>query len=115
MISKYKDVILSNLKMYCRKSGNRIGKIEKDIGVSTGYFSRLHDNFSLSVLEKLEDITGMSIAELCRKPKLFTLKLEIYSLSESDADCMNRKILEICNHNGNKCCGSYVPEEGEMK
>lgn len=52
---------------------------------------------------------------LRRKPKLFTLKLEIYSLSESDADCMNRKILEICNHNGNEVAVAYVPEEGEMK
>lgn len=40
------NVFLSNIEFFCEKSGKKIGELERETGVSTGYFSRIRGSLT---------------------------------------------------------------------
>lgn len=40
------NVFLSNIEFFCEKSGKKIGELERETGVSTGYFSRIRSSLT---------------------------------------------------------------------
>lgn len=61
------SMILNNIKWLAKSKGILIGNLEKEVGVSKGYFSRLEKSIremSLGTAAKVADVLGCTLDEL---------------------------------------------------
>lgn len=82
--------ISRNVRFICKQRGLNIGDLEKQIGVSTGYFSRLEKNglkISLLNVYNASEILGVTIDDLINKDlsieqRIAELKEELETLEK---------------------------------
>lgn len=78
-----KKLMIANVKYLVKKQGIKLGELQKAVGVSVGYFSRLEKSNSMPNLEvvmRTADILGVSMDELLYsdvRPPTALLELEI--------------------------------------
>lgn len=84
MIEDLYETLFDNIRLIVRLEGLAIGELEKKIGVSAGYISRMHrkgSTLGIEKLYKLSKITGYSMDDLCSKQlKIRLLQAEINKL-----------------------------------
>ena len=76
-MSSISKAIAVNVKNLCREQKRPLGKLEHEIGVSKGYFSRIKNgNTELSIdkLYKAAQILNISISDLCEDFRLMDIK-----------------------------------------
>ncbi len=84
MIENLYKTLFDNIQLIVRFEGLAVGELEKKIGVSAGYISRMRRTGSTLGLEKLyrlSKITGYSMDDLCSKEfKMRLMQAEINKL-----------------------------------
>lgn len=84
--------IVENIRYLCKVNSIRISCVEKQIGVSAGYFSRLSKsivNMSVDKLYKVSKIFNVSMNDIVERPlykedRIKQLKLELEKLEKED-------------------------------
>ena len=83
------DIPITNLLYAIRTSGIGIAKVEKKVGVSKGYFSRLNGTkISLETFLGAAEAVGVPIQDLMDKD--FAYKMELKEIEER-LDALNRR------------------------
>ena len=65
------DYVIKNIKYLCKVKGISLGELEKTVGISVGYFSRLYgraDCMSVKTLNAVSTIFDISMDDLVKRP-----------------------------------------------
>lgn len=89
--------IYENIKVLCKYSNVLMSDLEKEVGKSAGYFSRVaastNRDIGIVILDKAADALGVTLVELLdadviRKKKIEMLKEELAVLESIDCQSM---------------------------
>lgn len=84
------QLLVENIRYLCKITNTKIGELEKRIGISAGYFSRLshrNSDITINILYQVSEIFSISMNDLVekrlgREQRIKELKEELAKLEE---------------------------------
>lgn len=96
------NVFLSNIEFFCEKSGKKIGELERETGVSTGYFSRIRGSLTNDKPKIPKVHVALAVAKNLHVPLDILATVDFSTVEEEHEKRNIQYVAELVNRTNDK-------------